>query len=300
MLSGKALADDPPTPPEYWRGHVNGWVFAPAFVNGSLVGFLGWADTAPIVGSNISIVWLQKETGGSWSTWGWSTGNFAGAVGSLRTSFGNSLWHWEDDIEAKLAQAAPVDDEPPTAMTGGLLEGDPVATAIAGDPSAPAIVQTLASLGWTAAPTISVIAAQSEVAEASCDPTAATTEVLCDRMEYEAETAILGQTAVTASSACITSLCWGCWSHPLDPNPWSAWSLSYSETTPAGVLICHYVRTRERQMQYSGYTFIDCHDCSVLSGWQTQTQTGTTRTVGNTGTCPSPPPASTDPPGDWG
>src|SRR2546425_421121 len=56
----------------YTTIQVSQWTVAPAIVNHSVRGFLAYASPETVVGSNITLVWYQRESDGSWTTWGWN------------------------------------------------------------------------------------------------------------------------------------------------------------------------------------------------------------------------------------
>jgi len=288
-LTPSAVQADPPA---YWRGNVSGWVFAPAIVSGGVVGHLGWADTAVITGNNIAIVWFQRESNGTWTTWGWKSGDFCKAVDALRTSLSQpTLWAEDDDILTKLSECAPVTSaEPPTALASGLFIDDPILEAVSASEDPVQFVAALADFGWASAPTISAILAQQTLTNTGvpCDADSSvswTADQLILRMTYESETVMFGSSTVSATLAC-TMLCSGCWS-TTTYTAWGAWVFVGSATSPVGVLTCTYSRTRTKTRTWTGATFWSCAACPGPTV-TTQTQTRVVRPVPAAAGC-SPP-----------
>src|SRR5258707_480281 len=66
--------------PAFTTFQVADWTVSPAMQGDNVKGFLAYADPNSIVGSNISVVWYQREMDGSWTTWGWEDRDLTDAV----------------------------------------------------------------------------------------------------------------------------------------------------------------------------------------------------------------------------
>src|SRR5262245_41356809 len=85
VLTGVARAQD-----VYVTYQINNWTLAPAITGQSVKGFLAYNDPGAGTGSNISVVWYQRETSGAWTTWAWPTHNLCGAVLWTRAHLGDN------------------------------------------------------------------------------------------------------------------------------------------------------------------------------------------------------------------
>src|SRR5262245_10664263 len=66
--------------PAFTTFQVNNWTVSPALQNQTVKGFLAYSDPNSINGSNISVLWYQREADGSWTTWGWQGYDLTDAI----------------------------------------------------------------------------------------------------------------------------------------------------------------------------------------------------------------------------
>lgn len=291
-LCAVALASSPASADNGdWRGAVNGWIFKPAVVNQHVVGFIGWVDTATVVGDNISTIWLERGANDSWTTWAWKSGSFAKAVDSIRTTLAQpALFNDQCEVEAKLASLPlPTEPESPTALAYGLFEDDAVLQSVAESSDPVQVVAALSDVGWASAPTISALSAQKELAITgqNCDPLSAETwtiDQLANNMADAVEMSMFASSSVANAKVCRVGICIGCWGFAGPAGAWGGWTCTGSTTTPAGVIVCSYARTRTRTRTYSGALFWGCGACPAPIT-ETQTETGVIRLTSGSGTC---------------
>src|SRR3954470_5971318 len=86
VLTGFARAQD-----VYVTYQINNWTLAPAIIGQNVKGFLAYSDPTSNTGSNISIVWYQREGNGSWTTWAWETHNLCGGTLWVRAALADNL-----------------------------------------------------------------------------------------------------------------------------------------------------------------------------------------------------------------
>ena len=98
---------------------ANSWA-SPALVNGTVQGWLAYADAGTVVGSNIAVVWYQRESDGTWTTWGWTSNSLGAAVGYIHDLYQTPAFIQDGQlVEAAIAAAF----EAPKEMMNGLSLG---------------------------------------------------------------------------------------------------------------------------------------------------------------------------------
>lgn len=255
----------------YMRFEINHWVFAPVTDDVRLLGFLAWFEDGEVTGSNIAIIWYQRENDDTWTTWGWD-GDDMGAAGAwVRLHVGDeSALSLELDVDGEADFSGPEGAVPPTQMANGLFLDDPAQIWIAESPDPEADMETLVAIGWPAAPSMSAL----EVSDpAVCDDQSVQqVEFLLDDLASDVETAYFGQT--TIGQACV----WPCRCTTTFGTPTcGAWIFEFSVPQSGGGLVCHYHRSCSRTYTKTGRRWY-CLGCGS-SGTQNYTEHGRTNAL---------------------
>ncbi len=130
------------------------WILNPVYTEAgggtqpTIHSFLALADPGSVTGNNLVAVWYIKGSAG-WTTKSWMTTDPWKAINSVKAELGipdaeDERWGFPGDGSAS-GSSAPAD------YTSGVLATDPVAALILGSPDRDAIVQLLATVGYTVA-----------------------------------------------------------------------------------------------------------------------------------------------------
>ncbi len=262
--------------PSYVRFEVGGWTFTPAIVQTSVEGFLAWVEDVEAVGENITVMWYQHESDGTWTTWAWQSNDVGVAALHVRGLLGDQLVFASDTdviawVEAASGPAASLE------VVDGLFFDDPFQAVVASHPDPPEMMDVLVAVGWQAAPNLSALAVE---AAADCDITPEA--LLLNDLKSDAELTLFGQTAVAddcLSWPCKCKLTYGTWACP-------AWVLYDTVTIPGGT-VCHYERTCTRPWTKTGRHWT-CFSCAN-TGTETRYETQRTNAI-DPDPCVAPPP----------
>src|SRR5436190_12712349 len=105
-------------PAAFTTFQLNNWTLSPAIHNQTVKGFLAYADPGSIVGSNLSVVWYQREADGSWTTWAWPAYDLTDAVLYVRGTISDNSAFEEDPILSVEAWGTPNGHEPKQVVNG--------------------------------------------------------------------------------------------------------------------------------------------------------------------------------------
>lgn len=265
------------------RFGVSGWLFAPAVVNGSVKGFLAWADVVPTIGLNIRLAWHQREANGSWTTWAWTDSDLGAAADYIRTLQQDPTVFSFDSVVSTLADAALGSGTAPAPVVNGLFFDDAFQTIVANSTDPVAIVKTLADVGWPVAPEISAMAV-AIVADQESEPIDQVTWLL-NGLTADSEVRFFGASTLTVLVP------WPCVCVTVDGTPtYGPWVFRFSVSTHGGAqLDCSYKRTVVTPYTSTGETPFWCLDCASPPG-ATYRTTEFNTTINIDGTCVPPPP----------
>ena len=267
----------------YMQISAEGWLFSPVTDSSMVRGFLAAVDDRETTGSNITLIWYQRETDGSWSSWGWNqldaTGN---AVWWVRNHLNDpSAFSFDADLNEAAESVGPESAVAPVALSGGMQVGDPFQAIVntANDPVG--VVNFLSTYGWQIAPALSAVEAGNsiELDGASENPL----QLLLDDLASDVESAYFG-----ASFRLPIGWSWPCKCTITYGTPTcGAWVFTGSVPQSGGGLVCHYSRTCTQSWAKTGKKWY-CLSCAS-SGTRTYTQLGSTNALPGS-TCSPPPP----------
>jgi len=269
FILATAIAQVPDPTVAAVRFSVSGWLFAPAVVNGSVKGFLAWADVVPTVDLNIRLAWHQREANGSWTTWAWTGSDLGAAADYIRTLQQDPSVFSFDPVVSTLADAALGSGTAPALVVNGLFFDDAFQTIVANSTDPVAIVKTLADVGWPVAPEISAMAV-AIVADQEGPPINQVTWLLND-LTADSEVKLFG------ASTLIAFVPWPCYClTALGPIVVGPWKLVDIIDVGGGGRNCWWERkTRQRWTQTGEYTF-SCDDCADTGFFTINVETAVT------------------------
>ncbi len=266
FIMATAIAQVPDPTVAGVRFGVSGWLFAPAVVNGSVKGFLAWADAVPTIGLNITLGWHQREANGSWTTWAWTGSDLGAAADYIRTLQQDPSVFSFEPVVSTLADAALGSGTAPALVVNGLFFDDPFQTIVANSTDPVATVEALADSGWPVAPEISAMAV-STVADPVSQPIDQVARLL-NGLTADAEVRLFGVSTVPVLDWWPAWLCWCTrvtWATTLGP-----WVLQLPVQHVGGQTICHYHRTSTAHWTDIGETFPLCFPCTASGSYPPQ------------------------------
>lgn len=243
-------------------------------------GFLAWAAEAPVVGSNLALVWYQHEPDGTWTMWAWDSGDLAVATIYLRNELDDdTLWALDPSINDALAANPSAAPWPPEQVVNGLFIGDPMQAVVPVSPDPPEVLAALAEGGWEVAPALSELEIGATI---PCQgQSLSSAQVLLDDMAAKASCALFG---VSSTSTCS----WPCDCSTILGTPTcGAWTFSFSVTESSGSKVCHYTRSCTNTYTNSGKWWY-CLSCAG-TGTVTYTEHGRTTSLPGDPCTPPPP-----------
>jgi len=231
MASAGALAQGTPPRPEFVTHAFGAWTFEPILIGGEVRGFLAYADPVNLVGDNVPMVWYEKNTDGSWSTWGWASYELGVAVKWLRHAYDDpEVLFKSTHLCCVITEETALDEPKP--MVGGLFEDDPMQELITTAEDPPAAMTLLEVIGWEAAPALSTLAV---VSIDNCTQTG--TVVAIEQMLNESANKMeVILTGVATTLVDCFSACTGCFASTGARTPASngSWQFTHDESDSTG------------------------------------------------------------------
>jgi hypothetical protein len=287
-IVGVSVAQTDPDADVYVTYKLNSWTVAPAITNSTVKGFLAYADETSIVGSNISVVWYQREDDGSWTTWAWSTYDLTDATIYVRALYNDDLIFEDEPVLSVAAWNLPAAGSQPKQVVNGLFFDDPVQPLVEGSSEPQTLVSTLVDIGWEAAPDLSPLAvAEPEVCDPS-QPPKDPVKALMDEYVYKTEVRLFGSSSEVLE--CVPLGCAGCEhiERSKTPAPGSVWTFHHSVVLPDGTIVCYYDRPARIYWHEEGLSRWLCHVCNDSGYTDTMMHTKTTTPPGGSGCTPPP------------
>jgi hypothetical protein len=279
-----------------WRMYVSGWTFAPIWNGPEVVAFLAVADEGANQGANFEVMWFEEDASGHWTSAAWPAGYRASAYRWVAALVGDPDI-WNDDVEATDALMNDLSESHvPIPLHAGLQIEDPVQEVLASHEDPGWLVNALASVGYEAAPVLSGLVANAEVAgTVTCEaqPHAGIDDML-DQMAMSAELTLHGYSDRVNQGSCHV-LCDGC--TKTVTIVLGAW-VNTGSTLVGSSLHCHYSRTDSRHTVYSGLTMLLCDPCPPYNQTCTRTVRGDTTSLPGQ-PCPSGTPGTVFPAPSW-
>jgi len=256
-LTGFARAQD-----VYVTYRVNNWTLAPAITGQAVKGFLAYADPTSVTGSNITVVWYQREADGSWTTWAWTGYDLCGATLYLRGLLSDRLV-FEDEPVLSAAAWDGCAAHLPKQVVNGLFFDDPAQPLVQGSPEPEALVSALVDVGWEAAPDLSPLAVAAPVVCTEGQAPKDAVKALMDVETYWTEIALFG--ASTVDLLCNSAPCNGCQTiyGARTPASGSSWVLHSRIVLPDGRTMCCYDRDAVQNWHEVGLSYIFCNACNA-------------------------------------
>ena len=256
---------------DYVQINAKGWLFCPVTDTQSVLGFLAVVDDASITGANIQILWYERESDGSWSTWGWADAQQVGeSVWWVRTHVNDPLAFMYDTTLNEAAEAVGPDAAvDPVQLGNGLFLDDPFQAAVQQVQDPAALLDVLSAAGWQSAPGMSALAAGGTVI---CDGQAVdAVQNLLDGMASEVELDYFGSSS-TSSSCSWPCKCKTKWKTTCDD-----WKFDHSYVQ-GSIKYCVYTKTCTTTRTRSGLTWLLCDPCGSVDSWD-NTKSKTTQVL---------------------
>lgn len=136
------------------RYYELGWRFVPLLSATRVEGVLAWRPLESLVGSNLGVLWFQRQSNGTWQAIAWPANSLGLAVLTIRAIPGREQ-AFEAEADLLLHMHRVCAGEDPVQVIKGLLEDDPLQPVLVNNPDAPSIIEALALLGWQVAPDLS-------------------------------------------------------------------------------------------------------------------------------------------------
>lgn len=241
----------------YMQISARGWLFCPATSANEIRGFLALLEDGLAIGSNIELVWYQREANGSWTSWGWEQRDLGEAVWWVRSHLNDPLAFTLDvELNEAAESVEPEAATPPVPLVNGLFFDDPIQPVVQQSENAAAVVDGLAVAGWQVAPIMSSLEAGGV---APCDQQSVNAmQSLLNDLASDVEMAYFG--TATISSTCS----WPCkCTYTYGAPTCGAWTFLYSVPQSGGGLVCHYSRSCTRTWTSTGETWLLCRDCAA-------------------------------------
>ena len=276
---GLAQAQQNP-PPAFTTFQLNSWTLSPAIHGQQVKGFLAVLDSGSAVGSNISVVWYQREADESWSTWGWPSYDVTDAVRYVRGMFNDNEIFEQDPILSEAAWGTATGDVPKQVING-LFWDDPVQPLVQAVPDPQELLSTLVEVGWEAAPDLSPLAVSSplvcEENQVPQDPVKA----LMDDLGNKAELTLFGSS--TFNLLCEYIPCSGCQKiyDGKTPAPGSVWVFHSRILQANNAYLCFYDRSARQYWRETGVSYLFCNQCNSTGYITTTMHAQTLSAVGD-------------------
>ncbi len=249
-------------------------------------GFLAWMPPQLAVGSNVTVLWYQREVGDHWTTWGWENVSLGEAAAWVGHHLDTSPVFSEDPLLGVLAfdfEDGGVPPTPPTEMAAGLFVGDPAEALVANSDDPAETMEILVLNGWAAAPELSPMVVDSGAPCASQGQDAV--EAMLNQFTSTFEQTFFGETGVTITCQWPCDGCtrvYGAWT----PGT-GAWTLVRRFPSAPGTDTCEWSRPGTRTWTETGETWFWCNTCDG-TGTDGPNETSRTTTL-RTDPCVPPP-----------
>jgi hypothetical protein len=246
--------------PAFTTFQVNNWTVSPAVQNQTVMGFLAYADPNSIVGSNIPVVWYQREADGSWTTWGWQDYDVTDAVLLARAYLADDTIFNDDPILSVQAQGV-ASGHLPKEVVNGLFIDDPLQEVMQTCSTPVEFMTALVDAGWSAAADLSPLAVSQAV---TCGENLLENPIqaMMTEMAFKTEMTLYGVS--TLNLDCFRIPCAGCQRiyDGKTPAPGSAWVFHSRILQANNSYLCFYDRDARQYWRETGLSYLFCNTCT--------------------------------------